>query len=120
MTIQDEVAVRSLLVLADTGLDQRGIFHRWKSDGNVFADAPQSCLTDNSLSLRGIELAASGVIGDLETAAAAARDAVEKAVAVIAPHRKLRIGKAKISGGSAEEENILLGCADYVAKSFRE
>ena len=87
---------------------------------HVFVDALQGRLTDNSFSVGGIELAASRVIRDFESAVVAAGDTIEKKVAVIAPHGKLRGGEARISGGRAEEENILLGCTDYVAQRFRE
>ena len=118
MAVHDEVAVGSLLVLADARLDQRSIFHRGKTESNIFADALQGRLTDHSFAEGGIEGAAAGVIGDLEAAAVASWDAVEEAVAVIAPHGKMRVGEAGVAGGGAEEKDILLRGADEAAQSF--
>src|SRR5271170_1989221 len=97
MAIHDEVAVGSLLVLADTGLEQRSVFHRGKPESNICTNALQRCLAHYSLAVGRIEGAAASVVGNLEAAVVAAGDAVKEAVAVIAPHGKLRVGKAGIS-----------------------
>ena len=41
MPIHNEVTVGSLLVLADTRLDQRSIFHRREAKSKIFAHALQ-------------------------------------------------------------------------------
>ena len=89
MAIYDEVAIGSLLVLADAGLNQRGIFHRREPEGEIFAHALQRCRTDHSFAERGIEGGAARIVGYFEPAPVAAGDAVEEAVTVVAPHRKM-------------------------------
>ncbi len=115
-----KLTVGSLLVLADASLDQRSVFHRRKAEGDIFANALQRCRADHSLAIRRIERAAARVIGDLKAATVAARDAVEETLAVIAPHWKMRVGEARISGGWAEEKNILLGGANDALLEFQE
>src|SRR5258708_397414 len=118
MAIHNEVTVRCLLVLADARLDQRSIFQRGKTEGNIFAYALQRSLTDDSLAVCGIECTTARVIGHLETTAVASGDAVEEALAVIAPHGEVRIGEAGISPGGNAEKNVLLGGTDDFGQGF--
>ena len=115
MPIHNEVTVRSLLVLADARLDQWSVFHRWKTEGNILANTSQRRVAHNSFARGGIEVVTARVIGDLEAASIAAWNTVEEALAVVAPDGKLRVGEAGISGGRAEEKNVLLGGSDDIS-----
>ena len=68
----------------------------------------------------GSNAAASRIIRDFEAAPAAARDAVEKSLSVIAPYWKMRVGELQVSGGRSEEKNALLGGSNESPKSFRK
>src|SRR5271165_511219 len=120
MPVHNEITVGRLLILADAGFDQRSFFHRGESEGDVFTNPRQCRLTDDLLPGSRIESGAPRIIGHLEAAAVVARDAVEKSLAVVAPHRKMLVGETGVSGGRAEEKNVLLGGADHVAQSFGE
>src|ERR1700679_431330 len=120
MPIHNEVAVGSLLILANPGLDQRSVFHRGKTKGHIFAHSLQRCLAEHALAGSRIERPAARVIGDFEAAPIASWDAVEETLAVVAPHWKMRVGEPQVSGGRSEEENILLGWLNKMAQSFRE
>src|ERR1017187_3158389 len=120
MAIQNKVAVESLLVLAHARLEKRSVFHRRKPQRKIFAHALQRRLSDDSPAASGIERGPARVVGHLETAAVAAGDAVEKSFSMISPHRKMRVRKARVSGGRPEEKNVLLGRANQVTHSFRK
>jgi len=72
MAIQNKAAVGSLLVLAHARLDERSIFHRRKSGGDIFANALQRRRADDSFAVCGIERFSARVVGHLEAAAVAA------------------------------------------------
>src|ERR1700691_415615 len=120
MAIDDEMAVGSLLVLADARLDQRSIFHSGKAKSKIFANPLQGHLADNALATRRIERRTARVVCHFEAAAAAAWNPVEKTFAMVAPNRKMQVGEARISSGRAEEKNVLLGRTDNATQSFRE
>ena len=120
MPVDDEVTVGSLLVLADAGLDQRRVFQGREAEANIFANVFQRFRTDHALAIGGIEGRAARVVGDLESAAVAARDAVAKASAVIGPHWQMRVAEAIISGRRAKEKDILLGGLHQIADGLRE
>src|SRR5271168_4145185 len=113
MAIHNEITVLGLLVLANAGFDQRSVFHRGKAEGDIFANPLQCRLTDHALAVRRIERAAPRIVGHLESALVVARDAVEEALAVVAPHGKMLVREAGVSGGRAEEKNVLLGGTNY-------
>src|SRR5271169_905780 len=108
MAIHDEITVGSLLVLADAGFDQRRIFHRRKAERDIFANALQRGLAHHPLAGSRVESVAACIIGHLEAAAIVAWDAVEETLAVVAPHRKMRVGEVGVAPRCTEEKNVLL------------
>src|SRR5271163_417338 len=62
MAIHNKVAVGSLLVLTDAGFDQRSIFHRRKTESNIFANALQRCRANHALAVSRIERPATRVV----------------------------------------------------------
>src|ERR1700674_706225 len=120
MPVNDQVVVRTVFVRANAGLHQRRVFHRRKPESEVIAHKHESVATHRSFPRSGIELWSSGIIGNLESATVASRNAIDKAVAMIGPDRQLRLREAIISGGRAEEKYILLGGANAVADRLRE
>src|SRR4029077_4572260 len=120
MAVDDEVTIRSLLVLADSSLDERRFFKGRKAEANIFAHVFQSLWIDDPFSICRIELRSSCVVSDLEAAAIAAWNAVIEVIAVIAPDGHLRVVKAHIPCGSTKEEDLLLGGKDEIAYRLRE
>ena len=112
------MTVGALLILADAGFDQWSVFHRRKAKGEIFANALQRGSADDSLAARGIEDGTARVIGYFEAATIASGNAVEEAVAVVAPHRNMSIGEAGVASGCAEEKDVLLGGTDEAAHFF--
>src|SRR6202451_2531730 len=115
VAVNDEVSVGGLLVLADAGFDQRRVFQRGEAEGDVFAGGAQCFFADNSFARSWIEGGAAGVVGDFEAAMVVAGDAVEEAVAMVGPDGQFGVGKAGVSGGRAEEEDVLPGGANQIA-----
>ena len=120
MAIDYEVGVGGLFVLADSRFDQWSVFYRGKAEHQIFADSFERSWAYHSLAACGIERGTAGVVGYFKSATIAAGDAVEKTVAVVAPNWKMIVGEAGISGGRAEEKNVLLGGMDNLAQSFGE
>ena len=77
-------------------------------------------MSDHALTVGGIERRTARVVGYFEATSVAAGDAIKESLAVISPHGQMRIAEAKISGGWAEEKNILLGRQDHLAQRFRK
>ena len=120
MPVQNKTTVRSLLILAHPRLNQRSIFHPRKSKPQIFSHALQRRLSDDSLAASGIERGPARIVRHLKPAPVAARNAIKKSLPMIAPHRKMRVRKARVSGGRPEEKNVLLGRANQIAHSFRK
>src|SRR5580698_10124445 len=80
MAIDDEVAVRSLFILADAGFEQRSIFEGGEAEGNIFADAFQRFLTHDTFAVRRVEVRSAGVVGDFKSTAGVALDGARNAV----------------------------------------
>ena len=120
MAIDDEVTVRRLLVLTDARLDQRSVAQGRKAEARIFANVFQRLGADHALALGGIEVWAARVVGNLESAAAAARDPIAKPSAMIGPHWHVRVVEARIAGGWPEKEDILLGRSHQGTYGLRE
>jgi len=117
MAIHDEVAVGSLLVLADAGLDQRSIFHRRKRNA-IYSRTSFSVAWLTTLSPVVGSKAAPRVSSATLKPRRHCRECRRESFSVIAPHWKIRVGEARVSGGRPEEKNILLGGSDQLAQSF--
>ena len=108
MPVDDEIAVRRLLVLAHASFYQGRVSKGREAEGDVFSNLLQCLLTDHALAIGRIEGRPARIVGDLESAAIAAGYAVTKASPVIGPYRQMLIRETIIAAGRAEEENILL------------
>jgi hypothetical protein len=124
MPVDDEVAVRSLLILAYPRFEQRRIFQGRKAKSDVFANALEDLGIDHALAIGRIEGRSARIVGDFEPAAgisgSAAGNAVEKADVIVRPDRQVGVAEAIISRRRTEEENFLLGGLDEIANRFRK
>ncbi len=112
MAVEDEVAVRGVLVLADAGLDERRAGHRGEAAGEDGAGLRQALRRREALVRRRVDLRAAGVVRHLEAAVAVARDAVEDPLAEVDPERAAVLVEAPVARRRAEEEDLLAGGAE--------
>src|SRR5438067_2133487 len=108
MPVEKKVAIRRLLVLADASLNQRSVFDGREAEADVFANFPQCLRGDHALSLRRIEVRPAGIVGNLESAAIAAGNAVAEFASMIRPHGHCLVAEAVVSRGWAKEITVLL------------
>src|SRR5712672_1151399 len=112
MPVNDEIMIRSILVLAHTRFEQRGILHSREAKGKVFARRLESLGTGHPLTCVGIKFRAANVVGNLESTPLSlrnktSRNAVHESVAVVGPHRKLVLQKPVVARGCREEKYLL-------------
>src|SRR5580704_4153883 len=115
MTVDDEVAVGSLLVLADASFKQWRLFQGREAEADVLANVFERVGADDALAVGGIEGGAAGVVGDLEAAPSAAGNAVTKTPVMVTPDGQMAVAETVVSGGGSEEKNVLLGGANQIA-----
>src|SRR5882762_10412898 len=120
MPIDDEVLVGRVFVLAYTGLDQRSALQSRKPKREILARRLEALRCGHALAGRGIEWRPPGVVRDLEPAPLVARNAVDESPAVIGPHRQRLLRKPLVTGGRAEEKDLLPGGAHPVADNVRK
>src|SRR6266487_6784433 len=109
MTIDNEVLVGRLLVLADARLEQRCAFQSGESNPEIIArDLEGFGTRDSGLGSR-IDDGSSGVVGDFESAPLVAGNAVHEPRAVIRPDRQRFLRETAVARRRPEEENFLPG-----------
>src|SRR5271167_4070703 len=104
MTVDDQIVVGAVFVLADAGLQQRRVFHRRKAEGDVIASELDAILTHLAFAGSRIEVGSSRIVGELESAAVRGGDAVDKAFMMIAPDWQLCFREAIVSRRRTEEK----------------
>ena len=120
MTIDDEIFIRAVLILADSGFHKRRIFQSRETEPKVVANHLQSFWGDGPLAGSRVELWAASVVGDLESAPLISGNAIEKVIAVVSPDREVFLREAVVASWRAKEEDILLGRADVIAYGLRK
>src|SRR5947209_678436 len=118
MSVDDEVAVSSLLILTDACFDQRCIFQCGESELYIFPNILQRFCTDHAFPIGGIEFRPASVVGNLESSPAAARNAVTKFSTMVGPHRHLPFAEAIVTCGSPKKEDILLSRSHSISDCF--
>src|SRR6266705_6891067 len=108
MTIDNEVAVGRLLVLANAGFDQRSILHPGEAEAEVVTRALQALVADAPITAGGIKRGAARVVCKLEAAPLIAGNSVHEGLAVVGPDGHLGFVEAYFTGRWAEEKHILL------------
>src|SRR5687767_14694250 len=107
MTVDDELAVGTVFVLAHLGPENGCVLQRGEATAHERAERTLDVEGRYPAPVRGIELRASRVIGHLESAVQVAGDAVNEMVAEIDPHRHARLEKPFVPRRSAEIEDLL-------------
>jgi hypothetical protein len=72
MTVEDEVAVGGLLILADASFDEGRVFQSREAKGTYSRTSFRRVLTDYALAVGGIEGGATRVVGNFKSAAGVA------------------------------------------------
>src|ERR1700751_2165947 len=98
MAIDDEVAIRRLLILANASFHQRRVLERGKAQAQVLARSLQAAVVDAPFAIGGIECCSTRVVGNLETAALIARDSIHERLAMVRPYGQLIFVVAPIPG----------------------
>src|ERR1700686_1417770 len=115
MTVDNELAVGRLLILADARFNQRSIFQGREAEGQILTNKLQRLLADDSFSRGRIEGRTTRVIGNFETTARVPRDAIKKTAAMLAPHWQVKVTKASVARWRTKEEDVLLGGLNEIA-----
>src|SRR6266550_922246 len=109
MTIDNEVLVGRLLVLADARLEQRCAFQSGESNPEIVPSRLQGLGTRGSGLGGRIDDGSACIIGHLEPAPLVAGNAVHKPRAVIRPDRQRFLRETPVARRRPEEENLLPG-----------
>src|SRR5438270_8328620 len=115
MTVDNELAVGRLFILADAGLNQRSIFQGREAEDQILTNELQRLRADHSFSRGGIEDRTAGVICNFETTARVPRDAIKETTAMVAPHWQVLVTKASVPRRRTKEEDVLLGGLNKIA-----
>src|SRR5712664_1025851 len=107
VSIDDEMLVWGLLVLADARLEERRAFQSGESVGDIIAGNLQRRRSGRAITVRRIEQGAARVVGDLEAAPLVPGNAVHEARAMVPPDGQRLLGEAPIAGGRPEKEDLL-------------
>src|SRR5579863_3568419 len=113
-----------VFVLANASLNQWRTFHSRKAVGHVVTQPLETLLAHGSFAQSRIELRTARIIGNFEFTSVGGRNAVDKTMAVISPHRQLACGETIVSRRRAKEKHILPGgenaVADGLGKKFSQ
>src|SRR5206468_9641594 len=104
----------------DARLEQRGVPESRKTKGQIVARGAPSPGTRHALARCRLEPRAVRVVGHLESAPLAARDAIEDPRTVVDPDGQPVLEKGGVAGRGPEEEDLLPGGPDPIADHLGE
>src|SRR5262249_46857365 len=107
MTVDDEVAVGTVLVLAHFCTEERGIPQQRKALAHELAHRALAVSRRIAIAVGWIELSPSRIVGDFEAAMQVARNAVHEAAAGVDPHGQARLDESIVTGRGAEVVDLL-------------
>ena len=120
VTVNDEVVVWAVLVLANSAFEQRSILQPGETEPHIVAHRLESIGAYGSVTRSRIEFVSTCIIGDFEAASLISRNAVDETLTMISPNRNLAFRVTVISRGGAEEKYFLPGGADAPSDSLRK
>ena len=120
MTVEQEMLIRGVLVLAHARFEQRRAAHAGKSEFHILPGFRQAVGGRQALAYGRIECRTADIGGHFEATPLVSRNAVEQRAAVIDPGRYAGFKITRIARGSAEEKNFLAGGVNQVAKQAGE
>src|SRR5207249_12135313 len=96
VTVNDEVVVSAVLVLANSAFEQRSILQPGETEPHIVAHRLESIGAYGSVARSRIEFVSTCIIGDFEAASLISRNAVDETLTMISPNRKVafKIGRA--------------------------
>ena len=109
MLVENEVLIHALLVLTDTGFNQRSPAHCGKTALHVGAGHCQAFIADTAVTVSGVEFRATYVGGDLESMPLVRRNSIKGVTAAIDLGRYLFVGESPITRSNAEVKDLLPG-----------
>lgn len=120
VSVNDEVMVGRVFVLADAALEQRRILHSWKPVREITACAGQSLFADESLSRGRVKFRAARIVGYFEASSLVAGDSVHEVITVVGPYGYVRLVVTRIANGCPEEKHFLLRREEMRTDRLRE
>src|ERR1044071_7138692 len=109
MPVENEVSVRTLLVLTDTGFNQRRSVHCRKTVLHVRAGLGKPFIADTSFTVSGIEFRATLVAGNFESLPLVPWNSLKCVRTKINPCGKFVVGESSVAGRRAEVKDLLSG-----------
>src|SRR5207247_5158240 len=89
VTVNDEVVVWAVLVLANSAFEQRSILQPGETEPHIVAHRLESIGAYGSVARSRIEFVSTCIIGDFEAASLISRNAVDETLTMISPNRKV-------------------------------
>src|SRR5438094_918933 len=120
VTVNDEVVVWAVLVLANSAFEQRSILQPGETEPHIVAHRLESIGAYGSVARSRIEFVSTCIIGDFEAASLISRNAVDETLTMISPNRKVAFRVTIISLGCAKEKYFLPGGADAPSDGLRK
>src|SRR5437667_5448362 len=120
VTVNDEVVVWAVLVLANSAFEQRSILQPRKAEAYIVAHCLESIGAYGSVTRSRIEFRSTRIIGDFEAASLISWNAVDETFTMFSPNRKLAFRVTIISLGCAKEKYFLPGGADAPSDGLRK
>src|SRR2546427_11065978 len=107
VTVNDEVVVWAVLVLANSAFEQRSTLQPGETEPHIVEHRLESIGAYGSVARSRIEFGPTRVIGDFEAASLISRKAVDETLTMISPNRKLAFRVTVISRRRAKEKYLL-------------
>src|SRR5207249_11159180 len=120
VTVDDEVLVGRVFVLAHPCPDQRGALQAREPRRARVPRRLQPLRRGYPLARGGVERWPAGVVGDLEPAPLVAGNPVYEPSPVIRPHGQRLLGEPHVARGRAETEDLLAGSAEPITNDVRQ
>src|SRR5438128_11810447 len=116
VTVNDEVVVWAVLVLANSAFEQRSTLQPGETEPHIVAHRLESIGAYGSVARSRIEFGPTRVIGDFEAASLISRNAVDETLTMISPNRKVAFRVTIVSLSRAKEKDLLPGRADAASE----
>src|SRR5437879_9676220 len=104
VTVNDEVVVWAVLVLANSAFEQRSILQPRETEPHIVAHRLESIGAYGSVARSRIEFVSTCIIGDFEAASLISWNAIAETVTMIIPNRKVAYSVTIVALNSDKDE----------------
>src|SRR5439155_21216851 len=109
VTVNDEVVVWAVLVLANSAFEQRSIVQPGETEPHIVAHRLESIGAYSAVTRSRIEFGPTRVIGDFEAASLISWNAIDETLTMISPNRKVAFRVTIFSLRRSKEQYLLPG-----------